>query len=1029
MGLFKKTRNRSQSTGSPFPQPLIQDSDDDVILPIDEHVYLTKTQDGKPALGRKKTSRLLQDFGCDILGQSFGVPSRRDYEERTRLQSIASQSSGLVTAQESPRRSEEASSDDDDDDDDVESIVPRRETSSRNPSSTSLPFAMTRYNKQGASLPHQQVPYTAGPTFPAPPAFGQHYYPPPPPPPPPFVTGWPNNTATNTSVPPAPMSYYGANYPPTHLPSYPNNGTSAWQGGPFWRNQQNHMATQYPNHFAMPGPQAAGIPPLSHYQQFTRAQPAHISHMQPMPFIPPPPPPPPPGLFHAHATSTKREASRDDKKQARNDNQVVEETHHSRNSSRGTKQTHEELDDMKDTEDVKKRLSKRIRHVHLCAGCGEKRSTRYQRAHPLKRGQIPPVNYCYRCLKDAADTDGDTSDDDLGTVNAYRKKCEQADVSWPKSDEDDIIDESEHSYQHSYRESRKKHNRFGPLSRLFSRRSSARQPPLAPRSVSSAEVSRSRASSPVSDRYAARSFYEAPKFPAINRNERGRSRTIRGSKAAVLPGWESTDADSSSPKKSSPLIPNEEKHGQAKKEGKIQTTSNNLPALNRHRSRIPRPRTQLRSSNMDVLTSEDTDGGNLTRILDETFGLDDPGMAKLGLASQPAGIEALPSSSNRITPKETARPAKLTSINVPTEEVVKKYGLLASQGTSRKAQGPREQHRSDRSSSTPVTTALGIVLPETTTTETLTDDPFAIFSSADPQISLSYGPRVDADHSDNFCHDPRRGSPKARSQRPSVDLIDLPVEPEATFNWEPLTPTDLPYTGVSHSPHVMSDSWSEACQTDMEREVEEMAERDLAFASKLFDSSLSSSLAGGGSATTSSAFPVSSYIASNMSIVSYNSDDSDNDHDHVATPSAIDSEPDEDVTAADKQKHTKHIEFSSEEEQIAKSKLPTELTVARVRNRNNHRMTERKNTNKNNMYNIPDGAQDEERNNEEDDVVKYDSSPIGSSLLGHTGHSMDDLDVRNTPPPPALPDRPVTDGSRLRRGLYQLDHTAFPTLF
>jgi len=85
---------------------------------------------------------------------------------------------------------------------------------------------------------------------------------------------------------------------------------------------------------------------------------------------------------------------------------------------------------------------------------------------------------------------------------------------------------------------------------------------------------------------------------------------------------------------------------------------------------------------------------------------------------------------------------------------------------------------------------------------------------------------------------------------------------------EPSTPTDLPYAGAFHTPYVIiSDSWLED-QSDMEREAEERAERDLAAAGKLFDD-FGSTL--GGSAT--SAFPLSSFVTtSNMSIVSYDSD-------------------------------------------------------------------------------------------------------------------------------------------------------------
>ena len=79
-----------------------------------------------------------------------------------------------------------------------------------------------------------------------------------------------------------------------------------------------------------------------------------------------------------------------------------------------------------------------------------------------------------------------------------------------------------------------------------------------------------------------------------------------------------------------------------------------------------------------------------------------------------------------------------------------------------------------------------------------------------------------------------------------------------------------------------------------------------------------------------------------------------------------------------------------------------------------------KNT-KMNLYNKLDGAQDEYFS--DNDTVAYDSSPISSSLLGHTGHSTDEL-VRSNPP---SPDR-VAD-SRRSTGFYQLHQKTFPTLF
>lgn len=57
-------------------------------------------------------------------------------------------------------------------------------------------------------------------------------------------------------------------------------------------------------------------------------------------------------------------------------------------------------------------ISKYIQHVHICAACGKKRSRGYQRAHPLKRGEIPTRDYCRKCLHHAL-KDKDTTDDAL----------------------------------------------------------------------------------------------------------------------------------------------------------------------------------------------------------------------------------------------------------------------------------------------------------------------------------------------------------------------------------------------------------------------------------------------------------------------------------------------------------------------------------------------------------------------------------------------------------------------------------------
>ncbi|KAH8194013.1 hypothetical protein TruAng_011816 [Truncatella angustata] len=77
----KKTRQGNGSNGSLSIQPLL--GDDRLYLP-DSELYLTTTRSGKPAIARSKNHDILRHHGFDLLGQSFGVPSRADFERGRR---------------------------------------------------------------------------------------------------------------------------------------------------------------------------------------------------------------------------------------------------------------------------------------------------------------------------------------------------------------------------------------------------------------------------------------------------------------------------------------------------------------------------------------------------------------------------------------------------------------------------------------------------------------------------------------------------------------------------------------------------------------------------------------------------------------------------------------------------------------------------------------------------------------------------------------------------------------------------------
>ncbi|KAI3337866.1 hypothetical protein F4824DRAFT_509864 [Ustulina deusta] len=981
----QRANTLSRSAGSITPQPLLQDTDHDALfLPTNSHVYLTHTKDGKPALGRKKTGKLLQDFGFDILGQSFGIPSRKDYEGQARPLSTTSQSSGLITAQATPRRSREAYVYDD-----TESPEACRKANSIHSSSTTPPGAMARCNDKGISNWYQHEAYRANPSFLKPQALNQRHIPPPPPPPP-SVVGWNKHATANTGVAPIPMNYYSAAYQPTRLPSYPYNNTAMFQSVPNWANLQHPMPARYPDHLGISVPQGLAMPVLPHHQQFRQTQPTQLPHTQPIPAIhpanipPPPPPPPQQGWLQAYtmATDPKRK-SRQDTKQVGNARAAVKELYRDGSPPREAGQAHEKP---KYNEDVRQRLSKRIRHVHVCAGCGKKRSTRYQRAHPLKRGEIPALNYCYSCLKDAADTDCETSDGDGVSGPSYRtQNRKDASVPWPSSDEGHTIADGQYIYEQSRHGPRwvKKSVQFGPLSRLFSRRVASNPFPPPPRSVSSAEESRSRASSPVSDSYATHSVRRTPGSSVRRGYDRANSGTVQSAESAALPRRKRDNADPWSKKHGSPLVPREKEPGKAKNE-KIRTTSNDKPALARPRTRIPRPRPRPQSRSIDIDISQPVDVGDLANVLGSSLRLDTSGVTMMTPISQPAGVETFSNPPNRTLPNKTRRTAKQTNTQDATSEGVKKRCPSSSETANytevpSDANGLGAQPFVDKSWRTPVAAGSDVVLKETTDKPTDYSNPKS--PSIQPHVP-DHNPQINLEQTETIYQ--LHGSEKGRRQRPSDNIQNVAGASKAAFNWdEPLTPMDMPYTGDSHSPRVMSDSWS-SYQTDMEREAEEMAERDLAFAGKLFDS-LSGSF--GGSAT--SAPPVSSFVTtSNMSIVSYDSDSDHSDGD-IATPSITEVEVRE---CAEVNKPIRRIEFSSEKEQrqkFVKSKLCTELTIAHAEHSSSH-MAELSDHQKNNLYNKPEGREDE------DDNVDYFPSPVGSSLVGHTGHSTDEL-VRNSP--------------------------------
>ncbi|TRX98211.1 hypothetical protein FHL15_000856 [Xylaria flabelliformis] len=969
MGLFKKGRNRSQSTISATSQPLLPDSNHDAFfLPGNNHVYLTHSKDGKPALGRKKPNNVLQDFGFDILGQSFGIPSRRDYE------SLASQSSGLITAPATPRPRQEAQRPNVNRQaysyEDTKSPMVRRKTSSARSSSTPATTTMVQYSNPDISNSQRHNTYRTSSPFLGPLAPNQYHIPPPPPPP--SAVNWHRYPTVNTGVAPIPMSHSGAATRP--IPSHPYNGLPMPHGAQNWAIPQHHMMAQYPNALGVIMPQPVAMPIMPHHQQLSQAQSTQIPYNQALPAAHPlsiPPPPPPQYWLRARAMTTKKEEiPQQETNHISGAGKVAKQHKEAENVSRSATQAHERL---KSINDIKEHLSKRIFHVHVCAGCGKKRSSRYQKAHPLKRGEIPALNYCYSCLKDAADGDRDSFDRNA-VHNPSKENRREPTVPWPSSDEGQAILDGKYAYKKSRRGPRrvKKSNHLGALSKLFSRRAPPGLFAPPPISLSSAEESSSRASSYVSDSCAVHPVRKKPVSQSRRAYEKKSNVTIQEEvKTSALPRQRYSSVNSWIAKQNSPLIPAENEPNRTNDEDKVRTASNSKPTLPQPHSRVSRSRPPPTLVDFDNPFQAANNSARKPSEECSSSYLYANDVARMAPTSHIAGLSEI---LNQVVLNETQEAAKLANARDDIKKGRKKGDIssskVANPANARVAQGTHL--------TTPTSDCLRthVIFNERANSS---KNPFIQgFRSGGSQNPLDWNSEIDPEQPAGFNPLPNPGN----SARWSVNdnAAAVPDEPKFFLNSnEPLTPKDVPYADHIHPPRVVNDSWSDF-HTDLEREAEEMAERDLAFAGKLFDS-LSGSL--GGSAT--SAFPTTSFVTrSNISIVSCNSDSDHSDND-TTTPSVKEAEVQNDVDGTEANKSFERIEFSSEEERQNSARLKTLTDSFIAYHEHQDRYIKLPPAQSNNMNNQLENGQDD------DDDVEWPPSPIGSSLVGHTGHSVDGL--------------------------------------
>ncbi|KAI1845619.1 hypothetical protein JX266_008230 [Neoarthrinium moseri] len=424
-----------RSNGSISIQPLLDD--DKVYLP-DSDVFVTTTKSGKPALARKKKENVLRDHGFDLLGQSFGISSRADFQ-RGRRPSIVSQASRSRSARSTPApRIFEV------DTDGEESILAAKArvrqinegSSSSSSRSTSRPRGILRHPKtypqavweegQPQTVPdpkHRPRSFSqASPTTNEPSerirfarydseeesprvseATGAFYIPLGPP----HVHPYPGIAASNIIHDQALGQYGYPNWPLTSgyvAQSMPTDNLS--RNVPIHQTQSLGISGFHPGSVA---PQSTSVPATTQNQQAGAPylqQPANFS------FIPPPPPPPP-GNFGTGGANTQSSTLQEDERIKDHFEAVVKPHLAARNhKGRNSEETkNSQVAVAKPGDEVhERRRRKSRRHKHVCAGCGRTRSRGYHLDHPLKRGETPEPGYCRRCTATAEYTDSEASE-------------------------------------------------------------------------------------------------------------------------------------------------------------------------------------------------------------------------------------------------------------------------------------------------------------------------------------------------------------------------------------------------------------------------------------------------------------------------------------------------------------------------------------------------------------------------------------------------------------------------------------------
>ncbi|KAI0009122.1 hypothetical protein F4779DRAFT_640978 [Xylariaceae sp. FL0662B] len=958
MSPLRKGRPHDQNTDSPPDQDLRErhNEGNEIYLPDSKKAFMTNIKTGNSALGRKKPESLLQDFGFDVLGQSLGIPSRMDIERRPRRISTESQDSRVTM---NPNAAHQYTA---------------RTVAKKDHHIYELDGSSVTFEKSGVWSPSTAVPDTphhrkgtfnndfyhdsaTKAAYPYP--MAEPFNPPPPPPLPPAYM-WNVPSMTN-KVSPMPPNCASTIYHPIRSPDYTAEFPSA-DILPNWGLPHSHL-TPSPKHrdsLRSKVPRTASMPLDSHKRHLPTSasypETAFFARTTHVPGSVPPPPPPPPPLPQQSSAARLRGGSlpeaRDNIPVWNHEEAEKCEAHYRSVAGAKAKASKQEKHRKREAKGKNSRaerekkarqyVSNRIRHTHVCAGCGKRRSKGYRKAHPLKEGQIPEADYCYRCIRDAAISGASQSYDYFTDDGSFKKYADEPPVSTPSTDEGRMISSGHYVRGKTRHGPRwmKRSRRFGFLANIFSGSATPRTRSKPPTSLSSAEEASSRASSPIPGPKVPRNIGKYTRFSSHktvygegNRDSMSTASETRSSLRSLIDENIAKNAETGACKTPSDSIVNDEsnKRTSLPKPG----TSDTPPNYPRNEgiSLPPRPVTPDKCSP----TSHPTESK--------------------ASAKTPRGFSSQHKSETVevATGRNEARAKKAKPLDSP---YMQPRIHNESSEVSAAADSSESHHNEPRSNfsfqsklNRPASNAWFGSAGKPRTADVLTEEHIA-FPEMDWQYTHSWEP-----YTPNDC--------------------------DYAFKWEmPPTPTDLPYFETTVPPHIVNDPWG-INQADIEREAEELAEQYLAEAGKRFFTDFENSFRGSGT----SSFPTSSYLTrSTISIESCSHCDDRTDSKLVYE---LVSDSDAEQTVKNEDKSAKKLEFSSHEDKNQKttSRIPSGARFASDSHTRKGQLESPKLCAKN-LYSL-----DERESNYSSDMCAL--SP-DSSMVGHTGHSADDLAMNSS---------------------------------